>query len=68
MNIQGIELDPKKHGGKEVTYLPKHAKGNIKHPDTENGTIKRWSSKFVFVRFPQGVQAVNPEYLMWGKL
>ena len=67
MKIEGIELK-NEHMGKEVTFLPSHAKGNPKHSDAEDGTIVRWNEAYVFVDYGKGTNAATPSRLLiWKK-
>ena len=44
--------------GLSVRYIPTHAKGDIKHPDCEDGVVssivERWDGGTVFVRYYSG--------------
>ena len=39
------------NSGDSVRYIPKHAKGNINHPECENGIVTSTNEKYVFVRY-----------------
>ena len=51
--------------GQLVTYIPYHAKGNINHPDCEQGRVTSKNEKYVFVRFGNSStsQACPPDQL-----
>jgi hypothetical protein len=54
------------HIGSKVTYIPSHAQKNANHKDAEQGHIKSWNDRFVFVQYITGVKATPPELLVWG--
>ncbi len=37
--------------GQTVYYIPRHAKGDFRHKDTERGIVSRIRDNVVFVRF-----------------
>lgn len=45
--------------GERVLYAPTHAKGDLSHPDCEQGTVSSTSARFVFVRFDRPVSGVG---------
>ncbi len=56
-----------------VRYIPHHAHGNAKHPDCENGTVSRFGSDGVFVKFDRhirlhGFDAASPMLCRAGDL
>ena len=55
--------------GKPVLYVPTHAKGDLNHPDVEEGVISEFNETFIFVKFaPRNVsnsEACNPADLHW---
>ncbi len=63
--IQGIILD-ETHIGSKVTYIPRHANGNIKHKDCEHGRIKSWNDGGVFVDYIKNVCRTDFNDLVWG--
>jgi len=53
--------------GERVTYVPYHAKGNLKHMDCERGFVSNTNEKFVFVRFQRSYgEACYPDQLVKG--
>jgi hypothetical protein len=52
-----------------VIYVPKHAKGNLNHPDCERGVVSSFNEKFIFVKYIRNgvlqhtAQATNPSDL-----
>lgn len=52
--------------GERVVYVPMHANGDTKHPDTEYGRVSSVGSRFVFVRFLEQAtaQACDPRDLL----
>lgn len=68
MQIEGISLT-EAHVGREVTYLPPYAKGDLNHKDCVSGTIKRWNDTYVFVTYSgavNGTQGTRPQDLVWS--
>lgn len=39
------------NSGDPVRYIPRHAHGDINHPDCENGIVSSRNDEFVFVRY-----------------
>jgi hypothetical protein len=37
--------------GSHVSYVPRHAKGQVEHPDIEYGVVTGQNEKYIFVRF-----------------
>lgn len=63
--IENIELTSE-HIGDIVTYVPRHANGNINHPDVERGRIKSWNDGGVFVDYIRNVCRTDFNDLVWG--
>lgn len=40
--------------GDRVRYVPRHAHGNMEHPDCEDGRVTSTNDDYVFVRFGCG--------------
>lgn len=53
--------------GRQVKYIPRHAKGDRNHKDCETGIISSWSNIYIFVRFTTGSTAagVRPQDLVF---
>jgi hypothetical protein len=64
--IEGREVSSEDIGS-PATYIPRHAKRDASHPDSERGVISGFNERWVFVRFrgPNG-QACDPNNLVWG--
>lgn len=41
--------------GQKVTYIPRHANGDLTHKECEHGTVSASSTMYVFVRFDAAV-------------
>jgi hypothetical protein len=39
------------HEGETVLYVPRHAQGDITHPDCEHGVVSSQNGESVFVRY-----------------
>lgn len=54
--------------GDEVTYIPRHAKMDERHPDRELGIVTSVNDTFVFARYGDrtGSQATSPADLQKG--
>lgn len=63
--IQKTELTELSIGSK-VTYIPSHAKGNVRHPDCEEGRIKSWNDGGVFVDYIRNIARTDFDDLVWG--
>lgn len=64
--IEGIKVT-EEHIGSPVTYVPRHAKGDASHPDSERGHISSFSDTHLFVRYKaQTGASTRPEDLVWG--
>lgn len=54
------------HEGETVLYIPRHAQGDITHPDCEHGIVSSQNGEYVFVRYyrngvlQQTAQATTP--------
>ncbi len=62
-------IDPtEKDIGRNVTYIPGHARGDWGHPDCEHGFITSYNDHCVFVRYGMGSTsaATNRDDLRWG--
>lgn len=52
--------------GERVVYIPRHANGDPRHPDSELGIVWRVSDNLVFVKFdnsPYTAKGCNPSDL-----
>ena len=47
---QDISIDHWQPGMRAV-YVPRHANGNLQHPDVEQGIVTSVNNQWVFVRF-----------------
>ena len=54
--------------GRNVIYVPGHAKGDLGHKDCETGTITSFNQWAVFVRYGMGITsaATNRAELYWA--
>jgi hypothetical protein len=46
-----MKLEEAKSGVSRVAYVPRHAEGDMEHPDVEQGVVSSVNSKYVFVKF-----------------
>lgn len=52
--------------GSPVTYIPRHAKGDVNHPDCERGHISSITEDHVLVRYKAACGAATPtDLLVW---
>lgn len=42
-----------------VAYVPRHANGNLEHPDVERGIISSWNKRTIFVKFEEQISRVG---------
>lgn len=64
--IEGKKVT-KEHIGEAVTYIPRHANGDVNHPDVERGYISSFNEGYLFVRFKSTSGHNTPtELLVWG--
>jgi hypothetical protein len=45
--------------GERVIYVPRHAEGDVAHPDCERGTVTSIRGETVWVRFDANVAALG---------
>lgn len=70
MNPKGFYIENtevgNEHIGVKVTYIPRHAHGDVNHPDIEHGKIKSWNDGGVFVDYIRNVCRTDFDDLIWG--
>jgi len=68
MKIEGKELSKEENYLDLVTYVPHHAKGDLSHPDCEQGVIISFNDTGVSVLYvsSRSVQMTDPTDLVFG--